>query len=1111
VCSTATKTKHFLSLLLILFLFASQLAIFQFIPNVEANPGWLTGWSYRKSHVINSASGAGTNYQKCIKVHYGSGTDNSNEPCCDVYLNNHCRTDFGDVRFTKSDGVTELDYWMEEKVDSDYAVFWVEVADDLSSSSATIYIYYGKSDATYTDAQTHGENTFLFFDDFLGTSLNTDKWTNDWTYEAGGTITVADSILKIKAASSVSGKAIKSLDTFTPPYAYRAKVKHPLVTSLRHGMFKSTNTNPTLFTEEYAVFQTADATTHEYTLEADGTNYATDAQDWDNTNFLTWDILRNSNGNSDFYINGTVVDNDHDYSPTDATIIRVVAYKSTTEIEVDWVLIRKYTTPEPSHGSWGTEETPIENSISQDSPSDEAIVTSWTVNFYYTVIFYDTPKNASLRIFNATDNSLIATVWNSTALVNGTSENYGSYTFSTEQTYKWDCIYYNNTGSSWQSSGNYTLTVDVPPRYQNVGSNSTSIQLDETILLYAQGYDGIGLDWAWLATNETGTWKNYTDYGIWEVKTNLTYPVADVPVVTYNGKLYAFGGYDNGGDNPKNYTQIYDPSTDSWTLGADMPTARWGATVSVVDDVAYVFAGAINSSAYTNVCEAYNITANSWSSKTNVPAEIAYQGLMSVPYQGNIYLFYKTYVYMYNVTADSYVQKASSTYSITWATCAIIDDVVYLLGGYDYGTSAASNVVRAYNITSDTWDDSYDTAPYAAWGTTRDNPVINGKIYYGYGQGPSGTYHTKMYEYDPISKTWAQLSNANYDRDGLGCGVVDGNLYCVGGRNQSAPAPGLGWNEKLLLNQYNSPKDMNDIANTWIWVNFTWCNSSITSETTIAWRIYFNDTYGNTNGTDIHYFTIGSEAQEYSYSFTETLKLSVSLSRWQEQFRSWIETVYPSTTMNYQREISYIYTQTIMATETVTYRQEHIRVMQESLASTETMEYVGEGVFTFTQTITPSEFISYLQEQQYILTETTVPTVIFKRWIEGITVFTETFTETLQQMADLHYWFETAYIFTQTVTPSETVTYYQEHYYTFMEPSVLTTTLNVAKELVETFITNIETLNLHTTISVTLPYVAPSISTPSTGLAIIALTISFAALALTLKKQKNEERSEELL
>ena len=84
---------------------------------------WLTGWDYRKSHIINYATGAGTLYQKRIKVHYGAGTDSGE----DVYLNSHSRTDFGDVRFTDDDGTTLLDYWIEEKVDSDYAIIWVKL------------------------------------------------------------------------------------------------------------------------------------------------------------------------------------------------------------------------------------------------------------------------------------------------------------------------------------------------------------------------------------------------------------------------------------------------------------------------------------------------------------------------------------------------------------------------------------------------------------------------------------------------------------------------------------------------------------------------------------------------------------------------------------------------------------------------------------------------------------------------------------------------------------------------------------------------------------------------------------------------------------------------
>lgn len=103
---------------------------------------------YRKAHIIEgSESYPLTDYQIRIIVHYGSGTDNGEH----VYLNERCRTDFGDIRFTSSDGETPLSYWMEKKVDGDYAVFWVKVPFiPASPNTVTIYIYYGNENATTT-------------------------------------------------------------------------------------------------------------------------------------------------------------------------------------------------------------------------------------------------------------------------------------------------------------------------------------------------------------------------------------------------------------------------------------------------------------------------------------------------------------------------------------------------------------------------------------------------------------------------------------------------------------------------------------------------------------------------------------------------------------------------------------------------------------------------------------------------------------------------------------------------------------------------------------------------------------------------------------------------
>lgn len=87
--------------------------------------GWLTGWGYRKGHMIlGSPVGVQTDYQVRVKVYRSTNSDSGE----DVYVGTKCRTDFGDLRFTRADGLTELDYWLEEKVDGDYGIFWVEMS-----------------------------------------------------------------------------------------------------------------------------------------------------------------------------------------------------------------------------------------------------------------------------------------------------------------------------------------------------------------------------------------------------------------------------------------------------------------------------------------------------------------------------------------------------------------------------------------------------------------------------------------------------------------------------------------------------------------------------------------------------------------------------------------------------------------------------------------------------------------------------------------------------------------------------------------------------------------------------------------------------------------------
>ncbi len=127
-------------------------------------------WAYRKSHVVNAATGAGTNYQVQVTVHYGNGADAAGN----VYCNSLCKTDFTDIRFTAADGTTLLSHWIQSFTASNNAVFWVKMPADLSTTNQTIYVYYGNAAAITVSS---GTSTFIYYDD----GSTTTGWTTSGT------------------------------------------------------------------------------------------------------------------------------------------------------------------------------------------------------------------------------------------------------------------------------------------------------------------------------------------------------------------------------------------------------------------------------------------------------------------------------------------------------------------------------------------------------------------------------------------------------------------------------------------------------------------------------------------------------------------------------------------------------------------------------------------------------------------------------------------------------------------------------------------------------------------------------------------------------------------
>ena len=134
----------------------------------------MSDWVSRKQfRITNSLLSAATDYQIRFQVYRSTGTDSATN----VYVGTNCQEDFSDIRWTDSTGIDEglYEYWIESPTTSAVATCWVKMRYLPANSATTVYLYYNNPNGV--SACSSGSNTFPFFDDFSGASLDTDKWT----------------------------------------------------------------------------------------------------------------------------------------------------------------------------------------------------------------------------------------------------------------------------------------------------------------------------------------------------------------------------------------------------------------------------------------------------------------------------------------------------------------------------------------------------------------------------------------------------------------------------------------------------------------------------------------------------------------------------------------------------------------------------------------------------------------------------------------------------------------------------------------------------------------------------------------------------------------------
>jgi PKD repeat protein len=162
-------------------------------------------YTYSEDFFVNSTT-AQTNYQ--VKMILDNRTGYSATTL--FYTNGTTRPDWADVAWTDTSN-NLLGFWKENRTDTvTNSTWWVNISSIANDNTTKIRLYYGNASeqTSYAD----GYNTFVLFDDFSGSSINTSQWTTNKN------VTVSNSEVVISGgtgSSEINTAYIKSFSTYT--------------------------------------------------------------------------------------------------------------------------------------------------------------------------------------------------------------------------------------------------------------------------------------------------------------------------------------------------------------------------------------------------------------------------------------------------------------------------------------------------------------------------------------------------------------------------------------------------------------------------------------------------------------------------------------------------------------------------------------------------------------------------------------------------------------------------------------------------------------------------------------------------------------------------------
>ena len=287
--------------------------------------------------------------------------------------------------------------------------------------------------------------------------------------------------------------------------------------------------------------------------------------------------------------------------------------------------------------------------------------------------------------------------------------------------------------------------------------------------------------------------------GQWKKKADMPTARFDLCASVVNNLIYVMGGSDGSAGLDKRLTavEIYNPATDTWKKGADMPAPRSQFATAAVDGKIYLFGGfsfverrGKQIEKTIAIVDVYDPAADAWEQKGKAPTARTRMGAAAL--NGKVYItggFRNTggggdHLEIYDPATDTWQQGPNMHEIRRVLTAAPVNGKIYAIGGFRKDNHLIE-VVDEYDLAAAKWTKKKDL-PNPRQELSHSSPVVNGKVYVMGGNDLNQSLNI-VEAYDPATNTWEQVKNMPTARESLATVQVKGKIYAIGGWDLLAP------------------------------------------------------------------------------------------------------------------------------------------------------------------------------------------------------------------------------------------------------------------------------------------------------------------------------------